>query len=96
MTKNTEWIKRSAAAPDTPAWNEWLKRAEKKAAEGEAQWVDANGDGKKILMWNLPDWNPGAVLGECLHIHNTDTKRVYTPPPSEDEQKRHPGADDNV
>jgi len=75
VTKDVEWIKRSAAAPDTPAWIEWLEKAEAKANESGSQMKNINGVNEKVLVWELPDWNPVKALNECLMAHSTTGKK---------------------
>lgn len=74
VTKNVEWIKRSAAAPDTPAWIEWLEKAEAKANESTLQMRTI--DNVETLVWELPDWNPVKALNECLMSHSTMAKNT--------------------
>jgi hypothetical protein len=96
VTKSTEWVRKSAAAPDTPAWNEWLQKAEERARLAGSRYEMINGE--RTLVWELPDWEPGKALGECLMKHSTtglSEKTPLTTPPLL-EADTQPGADDNV
>jgi hypothetical protein len=82
ITKDVEWIRKSAAAPNTPAWDEWLVKAQARArSTGEPgnRWEKI--DGRDILVWDLPDWEPGKALNECLMKHKSLRETFITEPP---------------
>jgi hypothetical protein len=62
ITKSIDWINRSGAAPETDAWNRWLRDA-KAAAEREGSYEDPV-DG--TVIWKIPQWHPQERLRELL------------------------------
>jgi hypothetical protein len=82
VTQTTDWVKGSDAAPDTPAWNEWLEQAKAMARsfDPEATYVHQfEGDDKKTLVYRLPDWDPQTYLQECLERHELDVEKGEPP-----------------
>jgi hypothetical protein len=69
-TKSTKWIKKSAAAPETPAWNEWLKEARRQARTTGSR--DEVFNGKAVRIWEIPAWDPQKALGEFVQKHMDD------------------------
>ncbi|KAG2411628.1 hypothetical protein HFD88_009184 [Aspergillus terreus] len=63
QTKATRWVRTGQVAPDTRAWDEWLKRAHEVAnRETEAEGV-------------LPDdWDAGKNLSECIKMYAMNTE----------------------
>lgn len=55
QTKATRWVRSGEVAPDTRAWDEWLKRANEVANRVEGE------DPEK--------WKPGEYLSECISIY---------------------------
>lgn len=70
-TKDTEWVKRGEAAPQTPAWDEWLRVAESKANE-----VSFHRDEKTDLVtYRVPEWNAQGTLAQLMKKHKKDVPR---------------------
>jgi hypothetical protein len=67
ITKKIKWIERSQAAPQTPAWTEWLREA-KKRAKTKGFRDEKLGD-KVVRVWEMPDWNAQAALGQVIQKH---------------------------
>jgi hypothetical protein len=70
-TKSVKWIKRSGAAPQTPAWDEWLREAKKWA--NKEGFRDETIGGKAVRVWEVPSWDPQATLGEMIKKHMDDS-----------------------
>jgi hypothetical protein len=64
VTKETDWVTRSTAAPSHPAWEAWLTKAKAKANEEE--WRMEKVNGKEVKVWTLPEWNAQQALGACF------------------------------
>jgi hypothetical protein len=82
VTQTTDWVKGSDAAPDTPAWNEWLEQAKLMARSVDPDATYAHlfdGDEKRTLVYRLPDWNPQMYLQECLERHECDVEKGEPP-----------------
>lgn len=63
VAKNTSWVKKSGACPDTQAWQDWLNAA--RACSKEFRLADKERkDG--VRTWDVPDWNPQTALAELL------------------------------
>ena len=71
-TKDIDWVKRSAAAPQTEAWDMWLHEAKAQAesAKTRKQMID----GKPVKVWNIPDWDPQKELGNAMALHADPNK----------------------
>jgi hypothetical protein len=93
VTKSVDWIKRSAAAPDTPAWNEWLAKAEIKSRE--SSYRKETIEGEETIIWEIPDWNPVKALNECLMSYSS-TVAKSTSMSRVQEEDSHAGSDKNV
>jgi hypothetical protein len=69
-TRETEWIRRSNAAPNSEAWDQWLDDAliEARAAPPPT-YVDKIWKGKttKIQHYKIPEWNAQGALGTKLN-----------------------------
>ncbi|ORX91392.1 hypothetical protein BCR34DRAFT_609009 [Clohesyomyces aquaticus] len=68
VTKNTEWVIRSDAAPDTQAWRNWLTKAREMANTvelAEKPLIDKI-TGAKVTTWQVPDWDAKEYLGKML------------------------------
>ncbi|EDU48837.1 hypothetical protein PtrSN002B_002027 [Pyrenophora tritici-repentis] len=63
VTKNIEWITRSVACPDTPAWRQWLREA--KACSSDVMFSECEAR-PGVRTWEVPDWDPQAALTELL------------------------------
>ncbi|KAL5120058.1 hypothetical protein ACEQ8H_002156 [Pleosporales sp. CAS-2024a] len=64
VTKNTDWVTRSHACPDTRAWQDWLYAARAVSKDVKLAEKDlANG----VKTWEVPaDWNPQTHLADLL------------------------------
>lgn len=68
LAKGTDWVRKSDACPDTPAWNEWLQLAKDHAGSvGRAAKQEIGRNGKTVVTWEVPDWNPQTALGALLN-----------------------------
>ncbi|KAF2031188.1 hypothetical protein EK21DRAFT_88321 [Setomelanomma holmii] len=76
VAKNTTWVSKSDACPDTQAWTDWLSMA--RACSGDVREADKEKkDGVKT--WEVPAWNPQTALAELLDQQaNTDDKRMIS------------------
>jgi hypothetical protein len=70
ITKSTKWIKKSDAAPKTPAWDEWLREARKQAQTAGCR--DAIINEKVVKVWEIPSWDPQKALSEFVQKHIDD------------------------
>jgi hypothetical protein len=64
VTKNIKWVQASQAAPQTPAWAEWLRKA-KKWARTKGFRDEKIGD-RVVRVWEVPDWDAQAALSEVI------------------------------
>ncbi|KAL5357085.1 hypothetical protein BJX96DRAFT_172207 [Aspergillus floccosus] len=64
QTKATRWVRTGQVAPDTRAWDEWLKRAHE-VTNGLVEGVQPD------------DWDAGKNLSECINMYamNTESRR---------------------
>ncbi|GAB1218455.1 hypothetical protein ATERTT37_007709 [Aspergillus terreus] len=63
QTKATRWVRTGQVAPDTRAWDEWLRRAHEVANR------ETEGEGV------LPDeWDAGRNLSECIKMYAMNTE----------------------
>jgi hypothetical protein len=71
-TKDIDWVKRSAAAPQTVAWDWWLQEAKDRAQDTEfrKEFID----GKEVKVWEIPDWNPQQALAKAITDHSDPNK----------------------
>jgi hypothetical protein len=67
VTKKIHWIERSHAAPETPVWAAWLREARQRART--AGFRDESVDGRTVRVWEVPEWDAQAALGEMIMIH---------------------------
>jgi hypothetical protein len=72
-TKDIDWVKRSAAAPQTEAWDVWLQEAKTQAMSMKSH-VEVIG-GKRVKVWDVPEWNAQRELGNAMNAH-TDPDQV--------------------
>ena len=74
VSKNTTWVRRSDACPDTPAWADWLQAARACSRDvREAEKEKETG----VKTWEVPDWDAQAYLGEVLDNQaKTDDKNM--------------------
>jgi hypothetical protein len=63
VTKDTQWVRRSNACPDTEAWRDWLNAA--RAAAKDVRLADEDAL-PGVKTWQIPDWNAQAYLAEML------------------------------
>jgi hypothetical protein len=74
VTKNVDWIKRSAAAPDTSAWREWLYQAQREAEKVSFHNVDVHGEVVKV--WKNPGWDAQQALRTCMENNKSDPEKA--------------------
>lgn len=71
-TRETEWIRRSDAAPKSEAWDRWLEDARKHAMNADAPLFKDVPDKKhrgetlKVQYYRVPEWNAQGALGTVL------------------------------
>jgi hypothetical protein len=71
-TKDIGWIKRSAAAPATKAWDDWLQYAKAHAETATSKFVESS-RGKNIKTWQLPPkWDPQDELNKLIKFYDSD------------------------
>jgi hypothetical protein len=63
VAKNTKWVTKSDACPDTVAWEEWLRAA--RACSGDVKLADEERL-EGVRTWEVPDWDPQTYLSELL------------------------------
>ena len=63
VSKNTSWVRRSDACPDTRAWEDWLNAA--RACSKDVRLSDTE-NLPGVKTWEVPDWDPQAHLLELL------------------------------
>lgn len=74
VARNTDWVLKTNACPDTQAWKDWLREAREKALENKQAGKDMI-DG--VRTWEIPDWDPQAALTTYLNEQaNTDEKSM--------------------
>ncbi|KAL6709210.1 hypothetical protein ACN47E_002026 [Coniothyrium glycines] len=64
VSKNTTWVRRSDACPDTPAWADWLQAA--RACSRDVREADKEKE-TGVKTWEVPAWDAQAYLGEVLN-----------------------------
>lgn len=64
VIKDTDWVGRSEACPDTPAWSDWLNTA--RACSKDVTETEENVKGVKT--WTVPAWNAQSYLAEVLDM----------------------------
>jgi hypothetical protein len=76
VAKNTSWVMKSSACPDTQAWQDWLNAA--RACSKDVKLADKeNREGVKT--WDVPAWDPQACLAELLDDQaKADLKNMTT------------------
>ncbi|KAF2432476.1 hypothetical protein EJ08DRAFT_669487 [Tothia fuscella] len=91
-TRDIDWVLRSQAAPDTPAWKEWLHDA---LHEVNSIPKPPEPNEHEIFTYAIPDWDPQAALGAAMQNHKVDPEkaklrattdippRVQPPPPTD-------------
>lgn len=67
VTKKIRWIERSQAAPQTPAWAAWLREARRRARTARSR--EEVVGGKAVTVWEVPEWDAQAALGEMIRKH---------------------------
>ncbi|KAH7384274.1 hypothetical protein DE146DRAFT_221667 [Phaeosphaeria sp. MPI-PUGE-AT-0046c] len=63
VAKNTTWVTKSDACPDTKAWQEWLFAAQ--ACSKDVR-LAAEEKLPGVKTWEVPEWDPQAALLELL------------------------------
>ncbi|KAF1921427.1 hypothetical protein BDU57DRAFT_49055 [Ampelomyces quisqualis] len=72
VTKNTSWVNKSDACPDTNAWREWLSAA--RACSKDVR-LATKEKAAGVKTWDVPDWDPQRYLTELLNEQaQTDLK----------------------
>ena len=72
-TRETDWIRRSDAAPNSDAWDKWLDAARLHATDmKKAEFRDVadkkhRGKTIKVQHYEVPSWNAQAALGSFLN-----------------------------
>ncbi|KAF2260165.1 hypothetical protein CC78DRAFT_502056 [Lojkania enalia] len=64
VAKNTDWVIKSNACPDTQTWRAWLDEARKRAQTVK---IAEKQNEEGVLTWELPDWDPQAHLKYLLN-----------------------------
>jgi hypothetical protein len=70
VTKDTAWITKSQAAPDHPAWKDWLHHAKIEAQNASSSVVKV--DGKDVVVWELPEWDAQKALDDCFDLYREE------------------------
>ncbi|CAO2655327.1 Nn.00g103910.m01.CDS01 [Neocucurbitaria sp. VM-36] len=77
VSKDTAWVRRSAACPETRAWEDWLNAA--RACSKDVRLSDEQ-KCTGIKTWEVPEWDPQAYLAELLDDQaKTDDKGLSRP-----------------
>lgn len=76
VSKDIEWIKRSDACPNTPAWHEWLLEA--KACSEDFRLVTDKKKSQNKTMWEIPEWDAQGALGRVLAEQAKHEKKLIT------------------
>lgn len=63
VTKDTTWIRRSDACPDTWAWTQWLRAA--KACSKDVQLSESE-KSPGVRTWEVPEWDTQKALTKLL------------------------------
>jgi hypothetical protein len=71
-TKDIGWIKRSAAAPATKAWDDWLQYAKAHAETSTSNVKECNGN--EVMTWQVPGWDPQHELNKVIKAYNLESK----------------------
>lgn len=72
-TKDIDWVKKSAAAPQTEAWDVWLQEAKSQAMSMKSHPESIGG--KTVKVWDVPDWDAQKELVKAMNDH-TDPEKV--------------------
>jgi hypothetical protein len=75
VAKNTDWVRKSDACPDTQAWQEWLNAA--RACSKDVRLADKE-KLEGVKTWEVPDWDPQAYLAELLDEQSKTNYRNMT------------------
>ncbi|EUC29785.1 hypothetical protein COCVIDRAFT_38374 [Bipolaris victoriae FI3] len=75
VTKETDWVLKSSACPDTEAWKDWLREA--KACSQDVRLVDDVEISKGKTMWEVPEWDPQASLTRIIAEHASGEHKKY-------------------
>lgn len=74
VAKNTDWVIRSNACPDTEAWRDWLNAA--RAVAKDVRLADKEMQ-PGITTWEIPNWDAQAYLVEMLEVQaKKDAKSI--------------------
>lgn len=71
-TKDIDWVKRSAAAPQTEAWEAWLHDAKDQASSAKSHVQQIAG--KDVKVWEVPDWDAQNELVKAMQTHKDPDK----------------------
>jgi hypothetical protein len=74
VTKDVNWINRSAAAPDTQVWKEWLYQAQQEARK--VSYHNVHVDGRVVKVWKNPGWDPQQAWRTCHEHHKNDSEKA--------------------
>jgi hypothetical protein len=76
VAKSIDWIHKSNACPDTPAWRQWLRDAAREAKK--VAYADKNNTFRKedVPTWQVPVWDPQKALAALLNeqAHNDEAE----------------------
>ncbi|KAJ4290452.1 hypothetical protein N0V90_010668 [Kalmusia sp. IMI 367209] len=75
ISKHTEWVLRSNACPDTPAWRQWLTFAQRQAMSVRQA---AKEKEPGVKTWQVPEWDAQRALVALLNDQaQTDAKSMH-------------------
>ncbi|KAJ6206831.1 hypothetical protein PSV09DRAFT_1182833 [Bipolaris maydis] len=75
VTKDTDWVRKSSACPDTKAWDEWLREA--KACSQDVRLVDDKEISKGEIMWEVPVWDPHGSLTRLMEDQANGEHKMF-------------------
>lgn len=75
VSKDTTWVRRSDACPDTPAWNDWLNAA--RACSRDVRTCETE-KVPGVKTWEVPDWDAQSYLAEALNEQAKKDDRKMT------------------
>lgn len=75
VVKNTDWVLKSNACPDTEAWRDWLNAA--RAVAKDVRPAERENE-EGVKTWQVPDWDPQSHLVELLNEQAHKDKKIMT------------------
>jgi hypothetical protein len=66
LAKDTDWVSNNGICPNIPAWKQWLGDAKEEARKVSLADEHHVVNGKEIVTWQVPNWNPQTALEELL------------------------------